>query len=745
LRPVDYTGSAASAQAARSFRQHFPFRIVSCEQRIDPLTTRQERNMGIRTTVFISLIALLSNSSGAARIELHPETPLQPLRDDCWGGIANFNSPRDAWQGSALLDSLAAMGMNSLRWPDGSAANAYNWLKHGLYFDERLGESGIDALRFIGILRELEDLSGESADATLVYRFGTGSAPDAADFCEFFMAPQGQGLGALRDSLLAEAGITPGPIAVRALEIGNEIAGPWEWKYSWSAESASKYFHGGDAWRRVPAGGHSEAEDFPDWFSGWPGDTALLLRFPPMEPDSITVFEGVKDSLGDFILTDHWTETDDILSVPTGFRAFEAMADSSGILIGDGVSYGAQPDPGHFLVVEYKTLGHDGAIAMADSIRARMAGLGLQAPPIGYCYPPWNDDMSESEIAEALSHFDFQIRHWYGRISPPSAVGSENQAYVLGKASISATESWERGQSMSDSIMSALGLNMGWGITEWNYNLNEDAAGLYGPGGAGFTALYLALLAARPGLPDFLGAWHFATCHYGGHLPLFHFDGAQIEATTRALGFDLAHEASRGEALAVELSCDSLPGKLNGAPVEGVLVPELFALGSIRSRDLSLLMISSADAGAVAEACTLSTSVGFDELVLHLFIPEDDSVDASLFEQLFPLGPGSEYVFDLPARSLGLLSGTLSESSSAGEGDSSLLFRARGNLGPRPGVSWSGATPGTRIALYDVSGRRIAQSTVGRSEGSWTLPDRLSSGIYWARMESRVARIVKIR
>jgi len=701
--------------------------------------------MKILPSAFILLIALLPSGAGAVQIDLHPETPLQELRVDCWGGIAGYRSPRDAWLGSALLDSLASMGMNSLRWPSGSKANAYNWMKHGLYFDEQLGESGLNARRFIGILRELSELSGEEVDATLVYRFGTGSATDAADFCEFFMAPAGQGLGALRDSLLAEAGIAAGPIDVRTVEIGNEIPGPWEWKYSWTAESATAYFHGGDAWRRVPEGGHSHAEEFPDWFVGWPGESELLLRFPPLEPDSLSVYEGVRDSLGNFVLTDYWTETDDILSEPVGAREFEVLADSSGILIGDGVTHGAQPDPDHFLVVEYKTLGHDGAVAMADSIRARMAEIGVDAPLIGYCYSPWNDDMTELEIAEALPHFDYQIRHWYGGIDPPSAAGTENQAYVLGGASISAMDSWGQAQSATDSIASVLGHDMGWGITEWNYNLNFDAAGLLGPGGAGFTALYLALLAAPPGLPDFMGAWHFATCHYGGALHLIHYDGYEILPTTRALGFKLARDASRGRVLAVETSSDSIPGTLNGIPVEGVVVPELFALGSVADPELSLLLISSADAGAPATICTLTTTIDFNDLTLRLFIPENDTAASPLYEQVLSLGPGDEYVFDMPARSLGLLSGVLSGSTATEAGASSLLLWSRGNLGPLPSISWSGAKVGTRIALYDVRGRRLGEERAAAGTGSWTLPDRLSTGIYWARMEDRVVRITKLR
>ncbi|MDP6418969.1 MAG: hypothetical protein QGG80_05840 [Candidatus Krumholzibacteria bacterium] len=681
----------------------------------------------------------------AAELDFYPSNPCQEISSLSWGGIAGYRSPRDAWLESDLQDQLVELGMTSLRWPSGSRANAYNLWNHGMFFDEYLGSEGLNALRFIRVLRELKEKSGDELDATLVYRFGTGSATDAADFAEFFLAPSGVGLGVMRDDALIANGIEPGPISVRAFEIGNEIAGDWELEYSWTAEDSREYYFGGDHWRRPLGGDPLRDPLLPDFFGAWPSeDTDLLLRFPPLEPDSVSVYEVELDSQGMPISVTPWFETSDILSAPLGERFFEVKPDSTGILIGDGLSYGYQPEPGIKLVVDYKTINHDGAIAMANAMTDRLLSLGLDQVPVGFCYPLPASELDEQEMHELFSSFDFQIHHWYGRIQPTDDVGSENMAFICSLAEHKAKESWDFYQFQADSVQTALGYDPNWVITEWNATLNEQSNALYGPGAAAFTALYQGGVSSLENQEDFLGSWHFSTCHFGGYLMMFHYDPVTGHSalTMRGLGFKLAHQALSGHVMPVDVDCEMETPVIGGVPVDSLNLPRVLALSSVDEENLAFLLINSSE--AVSEPCTLRMNGSQVDLTMDLYTPVSSDPASPLFLSTQSLGSSDEFFVTLPPRSLALFRG-LRSSTSSPPSPGSLVFQTRDSPSASPRLFWSRAERGSLIRVYDLRGRRVATQRIEGESGTWLLPASFASGTYWACLKGETRRLVKLR
>lgn len=679
----------------------------------------------------------------AADLEFYPSNPCQGISSLSWGGLTGYKSPRSAWFQGDLQDQMIEIGMDTFRWPDGSQSNAYNLWNHGLYFDEYLGPEGLNAIRLIRLLREMEEKSGKEASALLAYRFGTGSAADAADFAEFFLAPEGVGLGALRDSALVSQGISPGPISVRAFEIGNEIPGDWELEWSWTAENGREYYFGGDRWRR-PIGGDPHRDPLlPDHFGSWPRENPdLLLRFPPLEPDSVTVYEVELDSLGNPVSMVPWFETSDILSAPLGSRLFEVKSDSTGILVGDGVNYGYQPLMDRKLIVEYKTLNHDGAIAMATAIRDRLSDLGVDPVPSGFCYPLWNTDLDSLELREVFEAFDYQTHHWYN--TPPFGAGSENMAYICAMAEHGGKKSWDFYQLQADSVETVMGIDLDWAVTEWNATLNEDSNAQYGPGGAAITALYLGGMATLEDQSDYLGAWHFATVHFGGYLHLFHYDGASqhAEATPRALGFKLARAALQGHVMPVDVSCEMETPELAGFPMDSLEVPRILTLSSVDEEELAFLLINSSE--SVSEPCTLRMHGNLSSLDMDLYTPVTPEPDSPLVLNSQNLGSGSVFVVTLPPRSLALFQGERAPTQSP-PGGSSLIFQARQSPSASPRLFWSRATRGSEIRVYDVRGRRLASHRIESETGSWSLPTHFACGNYWACLDGEARRLVKLR
>ncbi len=622
-------------------------------------------------TSIIALVALLpifwfprqGHALGEVLIKLRPDSLLHEIPPGTAGGALCVFTHDSLWRDPTFQQDLLSLRKAGFRWPWGSRGNAYDWREHTV-FGEGTDWQSVDAPHLIRILRELEDRSGLSIPISLKVPFGVCDAADAADLADYLLAPAGASqLAQERDSLLALLGVEPGPIEVSLMEIGTEIYGYWEWPWSWTCEDAEKYFMGGDQLRWYDAG-HSHGIDMPDTLGCGqvPVDGLVEVRFPPLAPDGADLRVALWEAdLQQYILVldEELARVEDLSGYGPEDPVYVVLADSSGVRVPAGFQ---PPDPLHFLLVEYRSVGHDGAIAFADSIRERLDELSLTAPPIAFCHPPYDKNPEfaqyvEDHIEQIAAGLDCRVDHHY-HINPPRV----NHAWALGDVDVSRA-AWDEIEGWCGQY------GLSWGITEWNYKCLGhllDNPGYTGPGSAAFTARYLAELGCAAGLDNFLGAWHFRTAVYGAAnlLALYVYDSedpSQFVAETRGTGFRLAGEMLDGRAVPLSIERDTVTAYsydyYSGLPDSCYGLPEAFAYASLKEDSLSLLLITARDDSTLD--LRIETGCTIREVELELCSPVDTTVAAQLLCAEGSLVEGWSFNLELPARSLALLKGRL--------------------------------------------------------------------------------------
>ncbi|MFM8371508.1 MAG: T9SS type A sorting domain-containing protein, partial [Bacteroidota bacterium] len=66
-------------------------------------------------------------------------------------------------------------------------------------------------------------------------------------------------------------------------------------------------------------------------------------------------------------------------------------------------------------------------------------------------------------------------------------------------------------------------------------------------------------------------------------------------------------------------------------------------------------------------------------------------------------------------------------------------------------ISYTGATPGTRLSVIDMNGKEVARYELSESDGSVRIGDQLPAGLYFVRIpgpdsaSSTITKLVKTR
>jgi len=516
-------------------------------------------------------LSLLSVFALPAQVEVHfPAEPELYEVPAAWRGHNLAATANLSWlqhpEFQAVLEQLPS---GVIRWPFGNQANNYDW-QAGLAFDDQFNlKNAAEFTRQTGM--ELQ----------MVVNFGNGSAQQAADFVRFCNSTD-PSWAQQRQQLLGDSQ----PLGIRFWEIGNEVTTAWGFAWSWlgyqpqirfrSGEpprqlaqhvADSLYFYGGSFWR----------EGWVTMIGGLNKKTAILgdlklinaplteveveVEFPKLDtsdPNAVRVWltpnvdfawaesapqQELYDSITqpwNLLPPQHfsWTETAVHIAPPGGIPASSA------------------------LLIEYNSIGHDGAFAFAEAMKA--ADPSIQVGFSTRVKPPLSErPQFQQDFAAHAPHFMIEHPYFTSLTQPLVESGRFSEmAYVpefKRQNFLSEQEKW-------DARLTDWNLPhpVGVAFTEWNVGLCDACPNPHpfdGIAGAMYVASFWANLleAAVAQDLDIRTINHFALYAGGNNfIHLFHINGGNFSIGNEGYAALLLMEAI-GKQMVGNLQVSNMP------------------------------------------------------------------------------------------------------------------------------------------------------------------------------------------
>ncbi len=455
-----------------------------------------------------------------------------------WHGHNLSASARMSWVNhpdfAAVLPNLQP---GLMRWPYGNPANNYDWF------------AGLSDMGGFHLARAAAFAGTWQTQLQAVVPYGNRSAAYAADLVRFCNSTDPLWV-ALRDSLLAH----PDPLDIELWEIGNEVTTAWGFAWSWLGYQPqvffrtgmppavwtqraidSLYFYGGSfprfGWVQPLGGLNARTAILGDLRFVAQGTDTLVhrVRFPKLSanPDSLRVW--VVPNMGPWNFSSYsQQQIYDLLTQPMHLLAQNQYAwDEYSLTL---FPTGGLPDSTTVLI-EYLTVGHDGAFAFLDAMRAADSSIR-----VGFCTRIDQLEDSPQFVADLKQHLpDFIVEHPYAtNVTVPAAnLGLYSELVHASEFKIDQMlDRYALWQLRAADWQ--LSHTPGLAITEWNVALCDDCPVPHpfrGMGGALYTARFQARLielAARDSLALY-AANHFALLASGQNfLHLFHVNGGQF-------------------------------------------------------------------------------------------------------------------------------------------------------------------------------------------------------------------------
>lgn len=368
-----------------------------------------------------------------------------------------------------------------VRWPGGNFGNNYRWQDH------------LEENNRLNLKNMILFLDTFNLELQVVVNFGNGSASEAAEFVRLCNHTNSY-YTTLRNDLLN----TSDPINVKYWEIGNESTDAWSYGWSWLGFQENVHFQTGVP---VSSSTHYEADSLyyyggelfrEGWvlaIGGLDNNTAILgdLKFysNALATDTISVEYPLLDITDTNAVRVYRTHNFDNVwahNVATQQQLYDSIANPNNLLSAGEFSWTTtdvilNPNggllPNDLLLIEYNSIGHDGAFAFRDSMKAADPTI-----EIGYTVSPDSLLASNTIFQQdfANSPPDFMIKHPYasGLTIPALDQGLYSEAaYVSQKKAtgfVALQELWDQ-REQDWQIATDIGLS----LTEWNVALFDLA------------------------------------------------------------------------------------------------------------------------------------------------------------------------------------------------------------------------------------------------------------------------------
>ncbi|MGI8708876.1 MAG: hypothetical protein ACR2LG_11865 [Actinomycetota bacterium] len=258
-----------------------------------------------------------------------------------------------------FLNNFEEAGFSAVRFPGGRIANTYHWKRGIGPPQDRTPNVNGGALQPVtneyGPDEFGDLLERTGAEGNVMVNFGTGTAREAADWVEYMNSPVGANSNGGRDwaEVRAENG-HPEPYGIHYWEVGNEFNSGdkvyWVGSDSSFLEKAQKYAFGGSTeFAEDRVAGYADHREGAEVSDGSKSQT-FYIRYPPVEPDSATIF----------VDGEPWTRVEN-LAVAGRENVYELNEVTGKISFGDA-QHGNVPPEGARITAAYTSGPHEGFV-----------------------------------------------------------------------------------------------------------------------------------------------------------------------------------------------------------------------------------------------------------------------------------------------------------------------------------------------------------------------------------------------
>ena len=437
----------------------------------------------IRSYTINSFLFLFTFVSYGQSINISlPEDPVIQSIPTQWKGHNQGSETNVSdYQRTEFDAAFSKMNPGIIRWPGGNRANNYRWMDH------------LDDTDKLNLKNVVPFLNTFDVDLQIVVNFGNGSAAEAAELVSICNSTDSY-YTELRQSLLNN----PNPINVKYWEIGNESTDAWSFGWSWLGFQDNIHFQTGVADKPLTKdeannlyyyGGEFFREGWVEAIGGLDNKTAILghTKFysSALVTDVVTVKFPAMDIVDINAVRVYRTPSFDIDWAATASQQdlYDAISNPANLLSSSEFSWTAtevtltpngELSVDDFILIEYNSIGHDGAFAFRNAMKAADASI-----EIGYNVKPKDIQANNSAFQQdfAASPPNFMIKHPYaGRLVVPAIVGGYfSDAAFVSQSKVEALvhfeELWNQ-REIDWGIPNEIGLS----LTEWNVALFDDAA-----------------------------------------------------------------------------------------------------------------------------------------------------------------------------------------------------------------------------------------------------------------------------
>lgn len=371
-------------------------------------------------------ICCVYRAAGQAVIEL----PVDPATKQVPYTLRGHNteaSNEAVWYISpSATEVISRLRPGVFRWPGGNTANNYDWKAH--VKDNRQ--------LTIAVLQQVSARYGTKPQ--IVVNYGTGSAADAAELVRFCNSTSDWYRQQREKMLLGDST----RLDVQMWEIGNENADAWAFARSWLGYQENIFYRSGEPSRHLTRKSIDSLYYYGGSFdrSGWvrvvggldkitavlgdvkvyqhpvTGDT-IRVKYPKLDTknqDGIHVYHTPNFDRNWANVTASMQQLYDSISQPHNKLELSDFTFTDSVVI---IHPEVPIEGGSVILIEYKSVGHDGAFAFRDSIKAADPNV-----MVGYNVDVENLETDATFRLDFARHPpDFMIKHPYPSVTVQAA------------------------------------------------------------------------------------------------------------------------------------------------------------------------------------------------------------------------------------------------------------------------------------------------------------------------------------
>lgn len=440
-------------------------------------------NMKSKYLKYLGIALMMLTNLKTVKAQITIQLPANPQVDTIpksWRGHNHTATSLVNWYNNPdFLEAFPQLNPGIIRWPGGNLGNNYNWL-------EQLNNPNVFNLEKVA-----QYLQEFKVALQVVTNFGNGSASEAAEFVRFCNSTLSV-YAQQRNNLLGDSS----PLNVKYWEIGNESTDGWAFKWSWMGfqdfvkfrtsvsqkllvkrEIDSLYYYGGsffrEGWVNAVGGMDNLASILGDtkfYSNSKPSDT-IKVEFPRLDINNALSVRVFRTSNFDAV----WGTT-----IATQQQLYDSISNPLNLLLSSEYTYSDSNviispsggiNPNDIILIEYNSIGHDGAFAFRDSMKAADSsievGFNVSIDSLA------NNIQFQTDFANSPP--DFMVSHPYPTNLTKPAVENGLFSEISYVVQLKVNNFINTQQTLNQrETLWGVPVQIGQSLTEWNSALCDD-------------------------------------------------------------------------------------------------------------------------------------------------------------------------------------------------------------------------------------------------------------------------------